>query len=168
MSLSRIFSRIFFQPLVLAPLFHLLLSSLTHLCLPVEFLQGRDGVGRVAEHCLSQSAGKTTRGRAAGAGGAGRLSRGGPARTPTLPRARAPHPPAAAGAAVAALGTRPGGAALRAGRATRGPGLSCQPPTLLKRVDPFLPSGRTSRRICYFKTFHSIEPLKKKERKWWR
>lgn len=65
---------------MLAPLFYLLLSPWTHLCLPVEFLQGRDGVGRVAEHCLSHSAGMTARGRAAGAGGAGAAVPWGPRR----------------------------------------------------------------------------------------
>lgn len=155
---------------MLAPLFHLLLSSLTHLCLPVEFLQGRDGVGRVAEHCLSHSAGKTTRGRTAGAGGAGAAVPWGPGAHAHPAASSRSSPACGCGGSSGRARDQAGWGSSAAGRATRGPGLSCQPPTLLKRVDPFLPSGRTSRRICYFKIFHSIEPLKKKkkERKWWR
>lgn len=99
-----------------------------------------------------------------GQAGLGRLSRGGPGAHAHPAASWRSSPACGCGGSSGGAPDRPGGAALRAGRASRGPGLSCQPPTLLKRVDPFLPSGRTSRRICYFKTFHSIEPLKKKKK----
>lgn len=100
------------------------LPSSTHLCPPVEFLQGRDGV---AEACLSRRLGRQL-GRAwPGQAGLGPLSRRRPARTPTLPRARAllgrGHPsssgrfPGHAGRGSAAGWTRDPG----------GPGLSSDP-----------------------------------------
>lgn len=104
---------------------HLLLSSLTHRCPPVELLQGRHGVG--ARGCTSPASPcwKT-------AWALGSLS-GGAKSTPTLRGAELLG--CGSGAAVAALAR--GGAGRRGGGQVRGPGFSCHPPDSFQTCEPF-------------------------------
>lgn len=105
-------------------LFRLLLYSLTHLCPPVEFLQGRDGV---AEPCLSRRLGRQLGERDQSRRGWGHCPAGAQRARPPCCCELARSSAADTGAAVAALPATRGGAAPRAGRVTRGPGLSSDP-----------------------------------------
>lgn len=132
------------------------LSSLTHLCPPVEFLRGRAGVGArgVAESLLPHSAGKT----------GGRLARGGEDGRGwgccPLPRGAVctPAQPGAERSGAELLrsissGGGSGGCA-GPGRSGRAAGWSWESgsPVCLRilsgRALPFLPPWKTSRRAC--------------------